>query len=579
MASEEDLIGAMRKAHEAGDTDGAQRIGDMINTQRAAAAPKDQGALSAGLDAAANTVSFGVVKPLAARISSAITGDTYAKTRERMDAQTDVTANAHPWATVAGDVAGIGMGAGVLGGAVKAAEAAPFIGKGAKVVSSALQTQKGQLGRNVLRLAAPGAVVAGTEAAASGESLPQGALDTAIGAAGGVVGGAAVGAAGKLMQSRAVRLLASHLDEAPDVLANAMAKFRGLTNRMPSMSDIVNMKSTGQLKHLAEGNPAFGSEVAEEVQRRATAPAQSLVNPAGQAPTVPTDVNSLETQRSANMTAAMTPIRGTVVPVDASHADLLSDPRVRAAVRATKDPQLRDAVTQATNEINDPAVGSSNALTVNHLDSIRQSLRNEQSNFANPQNSRHNSQAAQSMGALADQVGQVASSAEPKYAAALQQHTEDSNYIHGFKHGLAGKTQGEVSASSDVGRALNTAEGQTGYDHGAAEGKAASNLDTITPSYIKPQQGPGAASAAHLAVGVAKGGPWGAYHILKAIPGVKASDTTLQKAARMLVDPKQAPGAIAKLRALGVQNEDLGRVVSAASAMSGQEAGRLSGGQ
>lgn len=181
------------------------------------------------------------------------------------------------------------------------------------------------------------------------------------------------------------------------------------------------------------------------------------------------------------------------------------------------------------------------------------------------------------MGALADKIGDVAAAAEPGYAKALKQFTDDSNYIHGFKHGNAGKSQGEVAADSPVARALNTGDGQIGYNHGAAEARAASNLETIAPSYVKPSEGPGAATAAHAAIGVAKGGPWGLYHITRALQGLglKASDSTLSTAARYLVDPSMAKQGINIMRKAGATDKDIARIAAAAGAMAGSKTSQL----
>lgn len=486
----------------------------------------------------------------------------------------------HPVAGAVGTAGGIVAGSGPLSAGLKVAESLPVIGK----VAQALQLQKGDYARNAVRLAAPGAAVAGAEAAANGEGLtPQAGIETAVGAATGLAGGGLALGIGKLAQSPAVRLLASKLNVSARDIAAAMTARKAQTGRNMSIGEVMDLQSQGALKDYAAKNPPFGSEMAAEMQRRETQLPQGKL-PAAQAANVPSDVNTMTSLRNEKMDTAMgkpnrvneagqtlisdpTALRNQQVADARTAPRILESPKIARAAR--DDPELLGLIDDMRQKV------STSYLSVEDFEQLRQELRRQQSALQKSSPAR-----ARQWGNVADKIEQAAARAQPQYGVALEEYRRDSNYIDGFTHAQGGGTLTEIPADSLTGRALASREGKQGFDAGSTERQASEALNTVTPNTVRPPAPTTAGNVAHGAAAIVTGGSASKlYHMLRAIPGVNIPDAAQRQAARMLYDPAQAPRALAYLRAHGAQEEDLSRIAAAVSAQAGGEGRAVYNGQ
>lgn len=590
------------------------------------------------LHGAADTATFGLADKasavLASKVLSPLTGKqmSYDEALARIRANASKAASSNPISAGAGDVAGLVAGGGVIGGAAKAAEALPVVGKAVTAAGDALKLQKGQGLRNIARAATVGGGTAagftagreGVDAATGdGTGLDPDAIATsaAAGAIGGPIAGkVASGVARSLgsVSDKAMRLLASRLDETPAVLQTVFDKFQQQTGRVPTLAEIVNMKSQGELRKFAAENPTVADAVgkAEDTAagQRQQSVAQLVENEGGPAQ----DISQLTQARKATMDASMRPIQSRSVPVDTTDIGLLTDPRVRVASR--NDPELQLAVQDAVQEVGDN--GSSSTLQVKHIDSIRRALRNQQSAMLNQNSSLYNPQKAIGYGNLADNIGQLGANAEPAYGDALEQFGRDSDYISGFNHGMKGKTVGEADAPELI-RALDTPEGRSGHQAGivtrtsnaasdstqgavsvarqlaaqagntaalgeAVGGDASTRLAAAGDMEAKGADslrnisggGPGAtnsnmdASHAAHALGAAAGhSPTGILsHVIRALSGQKVPPAVQRKIAQYLADPSMTQQGVNLLRRAGLKNEEIGRLAQRIAASTGANA-------
>lgn len=427
--------------------------------------------LWAALHGAADTATFGLADKAAAGMAHLISPATgqpmsYDEAYSRIQANNAKSRGASPVSAAVGDVAGVAVGA---GGLAKVASKIPGVARAAEALAPVAK----QPFTNVSKAALTAGVASGGYTAAD-EAVRNGSLNPDQIATNTVVGGALGPAVSKIggaiargvqnSSTKAMTLLASKLGETPDVLQRAFDNFNAATGRVPTMAELVGMKSQGELKALAANNPTIQEGVNNAADtaaaQRPMSLSQTIEDNGG--PGGAQSISQLTQARAQRMTQAMDPIRDTRVGVDTNDAGLLDDPRVRSVIRA--DPQLsqrvRDAVEEARTQ------GQSDALTVNDIDSIRKSLRGQQTARANQAAGRdYNPHIAAQFGNLADNIGALGTAAEPGYADALDQFTKDSHYIKGFKHGYAGKTIGQAD-NQDLINSLNEAEGIAGHQAG-----------------------------------------------------------------------------------------------------------------
>lgn len=472
---------------------------------------KDAGSmLYAALHGAANSATFGLADKASAGIAatvSPLTGSpmSYDEAYARVKSNTDKLNGENPISSTVGDVAGMAVGAGKL---AKVAKFIPGVGR----AMEALEPVASQSGRNILKSAVASGVGAGTYTAAD-EAIEKGGVspdDVVTSTAAGALLGPAVSKIGTMVarrvqnvSTRAIQVLADKLDETPAVLQGVYDNFQAATGRLPTMAEIVGMKSQGELKALAANSPTIQASVNNAADTAAAQRPRALSqivedNSGGPAQ----DISQLTQARRTRMDQAMNPIRNSPVGVDTTDVGLLEDPRVRSAIRA--DPDLSQRVRDAIDEVD--TNGQSDSLSVNDIDSIRKSVRGRQAAYANPANNMHNPHIARQFGNLADNISGLGTASEPAYADALTQFEQDSNYIKGFKHGNAGKTPGEAD-NPDLIDALASAEGRAGHQSGIASRTAeaaAASPDSATRVASQLAAGGGDAANLQRAIGPAR---------------------------------------------------------------------------
>lgn len=578
--------------------------------------------LWAALHGAADTATFGLADKASAGIAhliSPLTGKpmSYDEAYGRIQANNAKNRGNSPVSAAVGDVAGMVAGA---GGLVKAASKVPGIARAAEALAPVAKQPLRNVAKGALTAgAASGGYTAADEAIRDGEVNPDSVItNTAIGAAVGPAVSKIGTALAKGVQSsstKAMTLLASKLGETPQTLQRAYDNFSAATGRVPTMAELMGMKSQGELKTLAANNPIVqeGLNAADDAAaaQRPQSLAQVIENNGGPAQ----DINQLTQARRDRMTQAMDPIRNTRVGVDHTDVGLLADPRVRSAIR--QDPELSGRVRDAIEQVGES--GQTDILTVNDIDSIRKSLRGRQSAFANPGNSQHNPHIAQQFGNLADNIAGLGTASEPGYQDALEQFARDSHYIKGFKHGNAGKTIGEA-ADPDLIAALNEAEGVAGHQAGivsrtsdaaasspagavrtanelaagagdsanlrravgqqgfqpiqeaaAAESRGATALGNMTGRVPAEAEGFSGKQAAQAVGAVASHSPSGVlFHAARAIPSfTKLPEAVQRQVARYLSDPSMTQQGINLLRRAGATDAQMRKFAVALSANAG----------
>jgi len=572
----------------------------------------DAGGLVGKLYAAAHgledTATFGLGDKVAAGLVSVARGEPYSKSYGDIQRNAAAASEANPLTAAVGTAAGLIAGGGILGGAAKAAEALPLVGRGVAATNAALTLQKGQRLGNVAKVAATGAGIGAADAAVRGGDTDQIVNAGTAGAVLGPVAGYAGAKAVKMLApaaDRAMRLLADKLGENPDTLYSAFQNFKSATGHNPSMAELAGLRARGELRQVAADNPTIGeaasrAENAADIARpqQMTDKLESITGGPAQ------DENSLMSARKARMDTAMEPIRDNPVTLDETHLDMLNDPRVRKAVQDV--PALRAKIASAREKLSGDYPMLADDLSVNDMDAVRKSLRGRQTAFSNPNSPNHNPHTAESYGDLADSFAQAASDQHHEYGEALAKYQSDSNYIRGFRHGMQGKTTGEAN-TPEMLRSLGTDEGREGYGAGfsaraigqagesessarsaaqrmgesgfvthaadavgsdqaaqmqrlgRATSSAAENLRTISPGTPKPEAEP-AGGLAHAASIATYHSPAGIMHgvanlvrfnKLKMAPAVQAT------VARMLFNPSTTEQGIRALRKAGADNQAL----------------------
>lgn len=580
--------------------------------------------LFTALHGAADTATFGLADKASAGLAhmiSPLTGKpmSYDEAYAKIQANNSARSGRNPVSAAVGDVAGVALGAGKL---AQGAKMIPGVGR---LLEAAQPLERSPVS-NVLKSAAVGAAGAGGYSAAddvirNGDVNPDNVLTNA--AVGAVVGpvvskiGTAIARGVQSSSTKAMTLLASKLEEDPATLQRAYDNFNAATGRVPTMAELVQMKSQGELKALAAKNPivqgAFNDAADAADAQRPAALSQNIENAGGPAQ----DVTTLARARTDRMTAAMAPIRRSPVGIDTNDVGLLTDRRTQTALRRAKDPELRTRVAQAIDEVEQG--GQSDLLDLNDIDSLRQSLRSEQANLANTQSGFGNSVAARSYGNHIDNVTALGTSAEPAYQDALNQFASDSHYLRGFKHGLSGKSIGEatdaklqaalehpegiaghqagiVSRTSDAAAAspqgasqtaeqlaagtgdsapLRQAVGQQGFTDiqraADAEARGSRSLSNLSGRVNPADEGLSGKQVAQAAGGVVSHSPAAIiYHAARVVPSFgKLPDAVQRQVARYLTTPSMTQQGINLLRRAGAKDDEIRKLAVALSANAG----------
>lgn len=579
MPTETELMTALRNAHDNGDEDGARRIAGMV--QELKSQPQVDPAVHAGRNRRGDMVQkffdstysavlglgqgFGGIGDAAGAVGQMVhenvqghtiaPADAYQRARERREA----IASENPTNYTIGNIGGLLAGGRVLSRVTPSL--APVAGQSTANIAKAAGT--GILGGEIQAAGEGGDLNDIANATASGAFL--GPVGTAVG---NVVGGTSKAIAGKFpglrrsgsVDTQAAQLVGERTGLTPDELDTVLTNWQRRNGRPASISDVLELQAKGQLKQFASKNPAFGAGVAEEVERRQVVEPRSQTRDVNQ----PFDKSSLETEATNKYTAALGDPKDPAALVNQPVANavevraLLSTPSVMRAARSDKG--LNDEIKAVLK------TKSKAALSVGDLDGLRRDLRKVQRAGGTAPLT------AKAAKAAADDVEQYLAQKYSEHGVALEELRRANNYIDSFEHGLAGRKQGV--AEGPLKASLASPEGQKGYKVGAAERRAAENLEGIAPDYIKPADKLGGSTIAHAAA-AATSGSWAfkAYHLLRSIPTLKAPDDVLRTAARYLVDPKLARQGVALLRKQGVKQADITQLTAAvAGARAGQAA-------
>lgn len=488
--------------------------------------------------------------------------------------QSEGEIGAHQVAGTVGGVVGGLAGGGALGTALK----------GTRVLR-ALGGIEGQPIRNVVKSAVVNGALGSGTAAAEGQDTPEVAQTGLISAvAGPVIQKAANGVISfglkKLAPASqaAYRALGDAISETPQTLQNAYDTFVKLTGRVPSLAEIMGLKSQGKLRDLAEVNPTI-SEAAQKAADAANLPlheqlaqVQNAVPPGATAfPQGKAGLSltrgQLMSDRMAAPTAAGIPLRDTPVSLSAADQASLQHPLVTSALRTNTARLGPDSLR---------AKIDTNTLTLDDLDAVRETMRNTQDVFANNQSAVHNRPLASAYGDMANKVEGIGRRAAPDYGKALDTYKEDSRYLDGFSHGVKGGAGNPDTAPDEwVARSLKTPEGQEGYEHGNALYTAQRALNTIAPGRVTPPANvPNAGHVTQAAMAIGAGGvtPFSIAHTLRAIPvvGQRVPQAAQEAIARQLFDPRTTQQGINNLVRAGAQAKDIRAVGAAIGGAAGQ---------
>lgn len=484
----------------------------------------------------------------------------------------------HPIASTVGGTAG-GLG---VGGAVGA------VAKGSRF-ARAIAPVPGQKVANVAKSAATGFAVGGATGLANGENAPDALRTAAITAAAAPpVQKVATFTLSKLQPTaaRAFQTLADTIGESPATLQGAYQTFQQLTGRIPSMAELVGLRSQGKLRDLAKANPTISEAAitAADLGGRPLHEQLGAIN--AQGATMPQSARTLTELRDTEMNTHMStphPQSGLTLnetPVHDQHG-LLLDPRIEYALRPNT--QINARIAAAAN--GNPAFTNSlldrienNQTTIGDLEVIRKALRETQSQLLKPRNGATHSRdpiLAREFGDLAQRVEGLGIHTDQDYGIALNNYRAGSHYIDSFEHGLAGKSINDVSADDTMlQRSLAHVAGQRGYQHGNALNTAQQALESIAPGSVRTQDG--GANAGHVAqaaMAASSGGVSAIYHALKALPvvGDRVPERVQRVIADQLFNPRTTQQGINNLRRAGVQAQQIREIGAAIGGVAGQK--------
>lgn len=582
MPTIDQLNAALLKADSSGDTQNAQLFANQIKALRTQqptgsnpTSPQDaafaagqsegegEGGTMAAIGQAAQQGTFGLSNYVNAGMRYA--GQRVAGIKNPDDFSTDLAMSrgksqgeieAHP---IAGTVGGVAGGVMAGGGAKLALKA-----MGAGPVLDALAPQAGQKVANVAKAAATGAAVGGTTALAEGQPAPQAAQTAALSAVAAPVAGKVIGFALNKLQpaaAKAMQTLAENIGETPAVLQGAYDSFMKLTGRVPSMAELVGLKSQGQLRDLAKANPTI-ADAAIKAANIGNAPLHEQIA-ASQNASFPQSSSGLTELRDSDMDQnmkAQNPQTGVALK-DVTVSDpqgILLSPHVEYALRPNTAINARLG---QENPVLDRALGDQ--ATIGDVEVIRKALRDQQNSLMRPapgSASAKDPVLASEFGNIANKVEGIGKRAAPDYGTALQGYRDASNYAEGFSHGFNGKSFGDTGDDSRLAGALKTDHGSSGYQHGNALYTGRQALEAIAPGTIRqPDNGPGAGHVAQAAMAASSGGISAVYHGLKALPivGDRVPESVQQIIAKQLFDPQTTSQGIKNLTRAGAQAKDI----------------------
>lgn len=629
MATQQDLVAALRQADAAGDTVGAQRIAGMIRAQNSApqhgqiAGERDLGpagnaAMAAGIHAVHQIPVLGDLGLAAgrwARGQLAGEGTTWDQANHEVRQIVDSAQEQHPVASTVGGVAG-GLSSAALGG--EALEGAS---------GGRLALQAGEHAANVGRLAASGAIAGGV--VGGGQQLAQGHPDQALPAA---VGGAAMGAvtaplaagAGRVAVAGARRVaapltaktalaLSKVFGENPSDLQAAWRSHVDATGRPPSMAELATYKQQGVIRGMAKSSVPISDALqanADQAAADRSARMQGVFKAGGAAS--PADLANTRTQQGDvdypaargfhfSIPTAESADLGGVSPADHIAAEILPQSGLGKADRVRildglkdgrlsgQDAQLvRSGLSESLSRNYSPAVKG----YLSDLEGILGGTGNEDANAALQQATANFASNSSRIEGAQHGAGILGSETPASFAATADAKPNSSpEFAPGMRLGANDKLSSSAATpqgATSLAQRLATDDGlfeklTTTFGAsdaaalrrlGVAESASASAMSPYSRAASPEDDKAALKDVGQVAAAVASHGlGWKAYHAAKVFAGLDMPANVQAKVAEYLSNPKMAQQGINLLAKAGASNQRL-RQLALTAAVSG---GILSG--
>lgn len=351
-----------------------------------------------------------------------------------------------PITSTVGEVAGALTGGGGVGLGLKATAkvVAPRVGQ---AIQAATTLQRGQRGRNVLRLAGAGAIGGAiTEGVLEGDptsGAAAGALGGPLGAgfvkAAGLIGRGGKAAIDKLMSdpaAKGIKALAKSLGEDADEIARRFLEFEAVMGSKPAIADLANPQAVAELRDMIaerSGATAIAREAGEAAtQRRAGEVAEAIGG--ARVTTTATAQTAARTRQAEKQFA-----EAEADPIDFTSRevqDIIFDPDVRRIMPPTLKRRIDDIFA-------DVPEGEAATLTGLDVNDLRKALRKAAKGATG---------ADRVFGEIANELEDVARKQSPAFGRAIDEFARRSRTIEGIEAGRRGVTArtGEFEAGVEA---------------------------------------------------------------------------------------------------------------------------------
>lgn len=435
-----------------------------------------KGQFGAGLRGFANLLGIGDAAAAAGTALGGIGDEKAMSFGEALEAQREfrrALEGEFPITSIAGEVAGAAVGgSGIVKGLASAAKALPSsIGA---VITSVSQLQKGQKLKNIARMSAGGATVAGiTEGVTEGEAAKGAILGLAAGPlSAGLVKAGQITKAGitKMLDDPAaagIKALAKKLGVTSEEMGRRFLEFKTVTGKNPPVADIANHEAVAEVRHMIINQPSAAAAAREGVEAiletRGADVAKQLTG--GRVTTTQAAQKARRTSIAEETFAEAE--QDTIKFSKGQVADLLNDPDLRRGIPRTLKRRLDDAM---------DAAGEGAPLNLTGLDvnDLRKALRLRAKGATG---------ADRVFGELAEEVEDIARKQSPKFGQAIDEFARRSVTGEGVATGrkVIGAQTGEFVQAAKVAEAAGGAGQRVGARTAIAEtaGEGASKADRL----------------------------------------------------------------------------------------------------
>jgi hypothetical protein len=597
----------------------------------------------------ANAATFGAAPGIEAAIGSAashvLPGEnvTYQQALQAINAQHAKAVAQHPWLAGLGSVAGgvapaVATGGATIPESLGVRAGGSLIGNGARILGAGALggAEYGATAGAVQNLTGqrPGESIGQSVGFGGAEGGIEGAVGSAVGA-GGIAAGRSIGKAIMgTVDDKAMTALAHMFQLPPSKVGAAISDLGRRLGKPASPAQAADLLTQGRIANAASKNP----EIAAALQGAATQFDNSVPSLLGKTAGTPPELGPLTDARSANMTAAMDPIRDNPVPLTAQQKKFLQQPIITTALNARNRTATTAGIFDPSGNIVRPAsllskidklgTAKEEPLTVDELDSLRETMGTEADSFGNPDNTAPDRrQRAADYRAVRGGVEDILSQPLPtddnatlatrmQYASALQRYKDDSHFIRAYTAGAQGKYPQEIG-DPELKASLVAPQGILGYEAGlskhvankvfggtgsalstasdlAQNTKFAGNVEATLPqgqalttqaraaleaSGALHSSAPGGAPRPNEALGANLGHlgaaaashsvPGVAYRLSYLLPNGRYSPAVQRRVAQMLVDPKSAPKAVQWLSAQGIKDDAIRNLMNRTAPVAG----------